>query len=551
MSTPAESPPGSHATVLRMKKMSTRSKPPRQRFPHGFWPGALAGVVAAGILFAVAQLVSVFFGPAAAPLTSVGSTFIDFTPAWLKNFAVATFGTNDKMVLLISMGVAAVVLSAIAGILARRHFRVGAALVLVFALVMAGAIITRSGAAVTDLIPLLLGTAAGLWSLRFLTPVPQQTFKAGANQAEATGQHSPATEFPSRRTFLLRTVALAGVAVVAGVAGSALSTTRNAVRQVRDALKLPSAKTKAAALPSGVQAPVEGVTPFVTPNSDFYRIDTALVVPEVDPANWKLRVHGMVEEEFTIDFAELLASDLIESYVTLTCVSNVVGGNLAGNAKWLGYPLRDVLARAKPTAGADMVLSTSVDGFSASTPLPILQDGRDAMLAVGMNGEPLPLQHGFPVRMVVPGLYGYVSATKWVVDLEVTTFAEKAGYWTSRGWSSHGPIKTASRVEVPRALARIPAGKVAIGGSAWAQTKGISKVEIQLDGGQWLGAELAAEASVDTWRQWSYLWPDAPAGTHKVQVRAYDTSGELQIEQQAPPEPDGSTGWHSITFTVV
>lgn len=530
--------------------MSTRSITPRKHRFHAMWPGALAGVVAAGVLFAVAQLVSVFFGPAAAPLTSVGSTFIDFTPGWLKDFAIATFGTNDKMVLLISMGVVAAILAAVAGILAQRNFKVGAALVLAFAVVMGAAVITRSGASIGDLFPLLVGTAAGLASLRFLTPTPAQS----NNDAAATGQgkdhNSAAAGTPNRRTFLLRTATLAGVAVVVGVAGNALSSTRNAVRQVRETLKLPAAKTKAAALPAGVQAPVEGVTPFVTPNNDFYRIDTALVVPELDPANWQLRVHGMVEEEFTIDFEELMGSDLIETYVTLACVSNVVGGNLVGNAKWLGYPLREVLARAKPKAGADMVLSTSSDGFSASTPLPVLQDDRGAILAVGMNDEPLPLQHGFPVRMVVPGLYGFVSATKWVVDLEVTTFAEKEGYWTSRGWSARGPIKSSSRIEVPRALARVPAGKVAIGGSAWAQTKGISKVELQLDNGEWVEAELAAEATVDTWRQWSYIWDGATAGSHNVRVRAYDADGELQIEEQAAPVPNGSSGWHSITFTV-
>lgn len=524
--------------------MPTQSKEPRLRFFHAYWPGALAGVVAAGILFAVAQLVSIFFGTASAPLTSVGSTFIDFTPSWLKNFAVETFGTNDKMVLLLSMGAVAAVLSAVAGMVARRLFKAGAIIVIAFAVVMAAAIITRSGATIGDLFPLLVGTAAGLWSLRILTPRHRQPLDASEPQ--------PASAIlPSRRTFLLRTVALAGVAVVVGVAGSALSTTREAVAKVREALKLPAPKVAATALPAGVQSPVEGVTPFVTPNSDFYRIDTALVVPQVDTSSWELKVHGMVENEFTMKFDELLSAELIETYVTLTCVSNVVGGNLAGNAKWLGYPLREVLARAKPKAGADMVLSTSIDGFSASTPLPVLQDSRDAILAVGMNGEPLPLEHGFPVRMVVPGLYGFVSATKWVVDLEVTTFADKAGYWTSRGWDSHGPIKTASRIEVPRALARIPAGTVAIGGSAWAQTKGISKVEIQLDGGPWQPAQLAAEASVDTWRQWSYSWEGASAGTHTAKVRAYDADGQLQIEEQAPPEPNGSSGWHSMTFTVV
>ena len=236
--------------------------------------------------------------------------------------------------------------------------------------------------------------------------------------------------------------------------------------------------------------------------------------------------------------------------MTLACVSNEVGGNLVGNATWLGLPLREVLARARPLPGADMVLSTSVDGFTASTPLPVLQDGRNALLAVGMNGEPLPVEHGFPVRMVVPGLYGYVSATKWVVDLEVTTFAQQTAYWTSRGWSSHGPVKTASRIEVPRGGAQVSGGKVALGGSAWAQHRGISKVEVQIDGGPWLGAQLAAEASLDTWRQWSFIWDGATAGSHTARVRAYDGAGALQVSADAPPAPDGATGWHSIDFTV-
>lgn len=506
--------------------------------------GAAAGVISAGVLFAVAELFAAFFGPVASPLTSVGSTFIDFTPAWMKNLAIATFGTNDKTVLLLSMVLAVILLSAAAGVVARHRLRAGLAMVLAFALVMGACIITRAGAGIADLVPLLFGTASGLWALRYLsrTHIPGTT---------GSPEPLPTSQGLNRRGFLVRSAALVGVAVVLGAAGNALSAARNTARVVRDALKLPAAKKLAAALPAGVQAPVDGVTPFLTPNDDFYRIDTALIVPQIDPSTWTLRVHGMVENEFTMGFDELLKADLIEQYVTLTCVSNVVGGNLAGNAKWLGYPLQEVMARAKPTAGADMVLSTSIDGFSASTPLPVLQDDRGAMLAVGMNGEPLPLEHGFPVRMVVPGLYGFVSATKWVVDLEVTTFAKAAGYWTSRGWSSHGPIKTASRVEVPRALARIPAGRVPIGGSAWAQTRGISKVEVQLDGGAWQLAQLAAEASVDTWRQWSFIFEGATPGSHNVRVRAYDAAGALQSEQQAPPEPDGSTGWHSITFTVV
>lgn len=513
----------------------------RQNWREGLM-GALAGLVSAGILFAVAELAAAFFPPVASPLTSVGSTFIDFTPPWMKNFAIATFGTNDKTVLLLSMAIVAALLSAVAGVVARKSIRIAMAMVVAFAVVMGACIITRAGAGPMDLLPLLLGTAAGLWALRFLSPA---TPGPDTPAAQATTAASP-----DRRTFLIRAGAVAAVAVLAGIGGNVLSASRNAAVAFRAALKLPAPKVKAPELPAGVQAPVDGVVPFVTPNKDFYRIDTALVPPEIDPTSWELRVHGMVEQEFTMGFDELLKQDLIESHVTLTCVSNVVGGNLAGNAKWLGYPLREVMARAKPLPGADMVLSTSQDGFSASTPLPVLQDDRDAMLAVGMNGEPLPVDHGFPVRMVVPGLYGFVSATKWVVDLEVTTFAQQAGYWTSRGWSSHGPIKTASRVEVPRALARVPAGKVAIGGSAWAQTRGISKVEIQLDDGAWQEATLADEASVDTWRQWSFIWDGAPAGSHKVRVRAYDAAGEMQTEEQAPPEPDGSTGWHSINFSL-
>ena len=254
--------------------------------------------------------------------------------------------------------------------------------------------------------------------------------------------------------------------------------------QARGSLRLPAPAKAAAAVPAGVQSATPGVTPWLTPNGDFYRIDTALSVPEINAEEWELRVHGLVEQEVRLTFQDLLDAELIESHVTLTCVSNPVGGNLAGNAKWLGLPIREVLKRARPKDGADMVLSTSIDGFSASTPLEVLQDDRDAMLAIGMNGEPLPLEHGYPVRMVVPGLYGFVSATKWVVDLEVTRFADSKAYWTQRGWSERGPIKTMARVEVPKSFAVVPAGRVAIGGTAWAQTRGITKVEVQIDGGR-------------------------------------------------------------------
>ncbi|GAP57169.1 uncharacterized oxidoreductase YuiH, partial [Arthrobacter sp. Hiyo6] len=319
--------------------------------------------------------------------------------------------------------------------------------------------------------------------------------------------------------------------------------------QARGSLQLPSPVKAAPAVPAGVQSPVNGVSPWLTPSGDFYRIDTALSVPEINARDWQLRIHGLVEQEVTLTFQDLLDADLIESHVTLTCVSNPVGGNLAGNARWLGVPIRDVLKMARPKEGADMVLSTSEDGFSASTPLEVLQDDRDAMLAIGMNGEPLPLEHGYPVRMVVPGLYGFVSATKWVVDLEVTRFADSKAYWTQRGWSERGPIKTMARVEVPKSFAKVPAGRVAIGGTAWAQTRGITKVEVQIDDGPWSEAKLSAEASVITWRQWSFDW-DATPGPHYIKVRATDGTGEVQTDKRADPVPDGASGRQSVMVTV-
>lgn len=249
--------------------------------------------------------------------------------------------------------------------------------------------------------------------------------------------------------------------------------------------------------------------------------------------------------------ADLLDADLVEADTTLTCVSNEVGGDLVGHARWLGLPLHTLLARAGVLSNADMVLSRSSDGFSASTPLEALADpARGALLAIGMNGEPLPLEHGFPARMVVPGLYGYVSATKWVVELEVTRFADATAYWTDRGWSARGPIKTASRIDVPAGFARLAAGPVVVAGVAWAQTRGIAGVEVAVDDGPWAPARLAEAANADSWRQWSYVWDAAP-GRHTVRVRATDSTGEVQTADRARPVPDGSTGLHAVDVTVV
>lgn len=505
----------------------------------------LAGVATAAVAVGTAALVAAVVAPSATTLLALGATFIDLTPSWLKDVAISAFGTNDKTALQVGMVIVITALGALAGILGAKRWAWGAALVVTMSAVVGLAAVTRPGASGIDAVPSLVGALAGLAVLRALLgrlrDVDEPDQPDDADDAGPPGARSAMR----RRSF----VALSGGAFVLGAlaafGGQVLGGARAAVEGVRSALRLPPAARKAPVLPDGVQ--VDGVGPFVSSNRDFYRIDTALTPPTVDPATWVLRVHGLVEREVEITFDELLAEDLVEAWVTLACVSNSIGGDLIGNAKWLGYPIRNLLARAGPSPDADMVLSTSADGFTASTPLEVLLDDRDALLAVGMNDEPLPVPHGFPVRMVVPGLYGFVSATKWVVDLEVTRFRDATAYWTVRGWAPRGPIKTASRIEVPRS-GRAQPGQVKVGGTAWAQHRGIEKVEVRVDDGPWQEAELAAVPGLDTWRQWAFAW-DATPGRHTLEARASDPDGP-QTEERSPAAPDGATGLHSITVTV-
>ena len=510
---------------------------PTRARPDDRW-AALAGVLSGAVTLGAASLVSVLFDPSSNPVVAVGGAFVDATPPWLKDFAISTFGTNDKVALFVGMAVVVLALTAGIGLVAARRLRMALGLVVVLGAVALAAVLSREGVAAADAVPTLVGTVAGMLALRAL---------AARLPSRRSREDAPGGD--DRRAFLRAAVLTTSVAAIAAVGGQLLGASRRVAETAREVLRLPAPARAAPALPSGVQSAAPGVTPFATPTEEFYRIDTALIIPQIDPATWTLRIYGLVENVVEITFDELLAEDLVEAWVTLACVSNPVGGDLVGNAKWLGLPVRELLARAKPLPEADMVLSRSVDGFTASTPLEVLTDDRDALLAVAMNDEPLPLRHGFPVRMVVPGLYGYVSATKWVTELKVTTFADDVAYWTPRGWTERGPIKTASRIDVPRADAALAAGPVAVGGVAWAQHVGIVAVEVQVDDGDWQPATLADEASTDTWRQWSFAW-DAPSGRHTLRVRATDADGEVQTSTEAPPAPDGASGWHEVTVDI-
>ncbi|MGN6330417.1 MAG: sulfite oxidase [Motilibacteraceae bacterium] len=492
----------------------------------------MAGLLAAALAVGVGELVAALLGRTSSPVVAVGGAFIDATPRWLKDFAIATFGTNDKTALLVGIGITIAVLSALLGILALRRLVVAQGGVVVLGLVAAVAALTRPGASGVDVVPALLAAAAGVVALgQLVLPVVV-----------------PGGDGLDRRGFLTAAVVVGGAAAVSGGIGRSLLGGRVDTAASRAAVRLPRPADPAPQPTTGAELRVDGISPFRTPNADFYRIDTALVVPQLTTKDWRLRVHGMVERELTLTFDQLLARGLVEHDVTLACVSNEVGGDLVGNARWLGAPLKDLLEEAGVKPGATQLLSRSEDGMTIGTPVEVVMDGRAALLAVGMNGQPLPVEHGFPVRMVVPGLYGYVSATKWVVDLELTTFDAVDPYWVKRGWAPRGPVKTAARIDTPGSSSRAP-GRVPVAGVAWAQHRGIAQVEVRVDGGPWHEAELGQVPSADTWVQWVWMW-DATPGTHTLQARATDRTGATQPETRVPPFPDGATGWHTVVVPV-
>lgn len=498
---------------------------------------ALIGLLAVLAALGAGHLAAGLLEPNASPYLAVGNAAIDLTPAVVKDFAVRTFGTADKLVLLLGMAVVLAGLGALAGLLSRTRPLPGQVLAVALGVLGGLAVYSRPDVGQLGLLAPAVSLFAGLGVFSWLH-----------GRALAVRAAEPPAE--ARRRFLLGSVAIAAGAGLSGLAGQLLGR-RVDVAASQDAVAavLPRA-AKAPAIPPGADFAADGTPSFLTPNADFYRIDTALSVPRLRAEDWRLRVHGLVERELTLSFDDLAKRPLVERTITLTCVSNEVGGPYVSTATFTGVDLRELLLEAGVKPGADQLATTSSDGWTCGTPLSVLlEPDRGALLAIGMNGEPLPAEHGFPVRMVTPGLYGYVGATKWITEAEVTTFAAFSPYWIRRGWGKLGPIKTQSRVDKPAGFARVPAGRVVVAGTAWAQHTGVSTVEVRMDGGPWRAATLSAESNVDTWRMWRIEFDLAPGG-HNVECRATDRSGYVQTAERAEVLPDGATGWHSIFFTV-
>jgi DMSO/TMAO reductase YedYZ molybdopterin-dependent catalytic subunit len=488
---------------------------------------ASAGVASAALALGAGELVAGVLNSSASPILSVGSFVIDLTPGFLKSAVVGAFGTGDKPFLIVVLLVLVLGLGAVAGLLQARRPPLGAVGVCVVGIVAVLAAITRTGASPLDATPSLVAAAVGVLTL---TRLERRTVVQG------------------RRAFLISASVVTAAGVAAGAIARSIGAGARTTQQAIGHVVLPEPTATVAAPSAADSFDLPGLTPLVTQNDAFYRIDIALSPPAIDVSSWRVEVAGEVEHPFSLTYAELSKLPMHESPTTLMCVSNEVGGALNGTAVWLGTAVRDLLARAAPKSGADMVLSSGADGFSASTPLSVLQDPqRDSLLAVGMNGHALPQLHGFPVRMVVPGLYGYVSATKWLTKLEVTRFDRAAAYWTTRGYSAQAPVKVSSRIDRPRNGAR--AGIVTVAGVAWAQHTGIQRVQLQIDDGPWQDCRLAGDWSVDVWRQWRFRW-EAPKGAHTLRVRATDATGLVQTAKEQGDIPNGSTGLHTVQVTI-
>lgn len=504
----------------------------------------LAGFLAALLAVGVSEFYAGIVGGVPSLLQSMGNRVIDLSPRALEEFAIGLFDTGDKLALIVTLVVVAGIFGAIFGVLALRWWSLS-----IFGFAVFGVLAALASAANAQSTPghavvaPLISVGAGLVALRLLIRLSAELGDIGAL--------APVTLFqPSRRIFLGGATVVAMFAAATGIGGRTLIERAQMLVVNRNDVLLPPARNVVAPVPTTATAEVANIPPVVTPNNVFYRIDTALSIPKVDVATWDLRITGMVDREYVLTYEELLALATDEEYVTISCVSNEVGGHLVGNAKWQGVPLANVLTRAGVKDEAAQIVGRSVDGFTVGFPREVAFDGRPALVAVGMNGEPLPFKHGFPARLVVSGLYGYVSATKWLREIQLTTWESFDGYWIPRGWSKMGPVKTQSRIDIPKPFPeRVRPGLNPVAGVAWAQNRGISKVEMQVDNYDWKEARLATPISKHTWVQWVSEW-DATPGMHVISVRATDSDGVLQPMELRGPAPDGAEGWHRRNVRV-
>ncbi len=502
---------------------------------------AVSGVLAALTGMSVAHLAAGLTVPSTSPVLSVGSTVIDLTPTPVKEFAVARFGTADKPILIGSVLIGVVALASLAGLAERRRRGLGVAGLLVLVALAGASVLTRPSATLIDLVPTVVAAVVGSAALWTATGESLPGIRS-----RVRSEHGGAPRaMSSRRGFVLLAGGLTVAAAGAAATGQWLATARTRIAEI----VLPAAREAAAPFPQGLETTIDGITPLRTPTADFYRVDTRLTLPRIDLNSWRLTIDGDVDQSLSFSLPELLDLPMIERDISLTCVSNDVGGQYAGGARWLGVRLTDLLDRAGVGDTADQLLSTDVDGFRIGTPLKVATDGRDTMIAVGMNGEQLTAEHGYPARLVTPGLYGYVGATKWLSKLTLTTYAADQAYWTERDWATDAPIKIASRIDVPRALARIKPGPTKIAGIAWAQHRGVGTVQVSIDGGAWTDAELGPDVGVDYWRQWYVDW-EATSGQHEVAVRAITQNGDVQTSARATPFPNGSSGWQKVVVRV-
>lgn len=522
--------------------------------PVAITPWRLAGILAAGAGLAVGELVAAFAGPGSSPYFAVGDAVVDLTPRTIKDAAISGLGPANKLALFAGLGLLLMVFSGLTGQLAERTPAWASVVVAGFGMLGVVAALTRPGVGPVAVLPSLIAAVTTGFTLRGLggllrgrgDDIPDGTPDGVPHETAP----STSAERYSRRRLLAAGGSIGVAAVSTAVLGRWLALERFGAARSRAAVQLPSPVETAPSLPRDASADIAGLSRFHTSNREFYRVDTALTVPQIAAEDWELRIHGMVRRPLRLTYQQLLQRPLIERDVTLACVSNPVAGPYVGNARWIGVRVADLLRELGIDSAADQVVSRSHDGMTIGTPTAALTDGRDAILAVAMNGEPLPLAHGFPVRMVVPGLYGYVSACKWIVEMELTTFDRYDAYWVKQGWAQQAEIKTASRIDTPLDGSTPRAGIVTVAGVAWAQRRGIRGVEVQVDEAEWRPAELVAVPSADTWRQWFYRWRADP-GEHRLRVRATDGHGDRQTGKPRDTYPDGATGWHEVTVTVI